>query len=85
MATDFASREGNKLWAKAIKHRRVVWEMDVTNGRDIEALSVKGIEHEVALLPGAEFKITSVRFEDSTVRGREKEWGVVVVKCVQIK
>jgi hypothetical protein len=33
----------------------VLWEFEVTDGRDIEGLSVNRLEREVALLPGAEF------------------------------
>ena len=49
----------------------VYWEMDVIDGRDIEKLAYADVEREVAVLPGAEFEITSVEAADE--RGK-KYW-----------
>jgi hypothetical protein len=54
----------------------VVWDMEVTNGRDIEAFSSWTKEKEVALLPGAEFAILSAEYQ---MKNR------VFVKCKQRK
>ena len=54
----------------------VLWEMDVTNGRDIESLSAATKEREVATLPGAEFSIVA-----ATVVRQDS----IVVKCKQRK
>jgi hypothetical protein len=53
---------------------RVLYEIEATNGRDIEMLSVSRHEKEVATLPGAEFTITSVEGEMSKS---------ILVKCKQ--
>jgi transposase len=56
--------------------RFVIWENAITNGRDIEELSVNKREQEVATLPGAQFRILSARLETS---------GVIRAKVVQVK
>jgi hypothetical protein len=38
----------------------LIWEYEVTNGRDIEALSANGHEKEVATLPGATFQVVDI-------------------------
>ena len=65
----------------------VLWQFELTNGRDIERLSVNRKEREVALLPGAEFAYDSV---EVVKEGRHVEgWGFlpwqIVVKARQIK
>lgn len=54
----------------------ILWEMDVTNGRDIEAISAATAEREVATLPGAEFAVVS-----ATMNRPDS----IVVKCKQRK
>ena len=44
----------------------VLWVMKLNNARDIEGLSVKRLEREVALFPDAEFAIESIKMEDAT-------------------
>ena len=39
----------------------VIWEYELTNGRDIAALSDSEGEQEIATLPGAKFAVTEVR------------------------
>ena len=63
----------------------LLWEFDIKNGRDIEALSASPDEKEVATLPGATFKIATItRMAPATgeFKGYENVW---VVKAVQIK
>ncbi len=61
--------------------KRIMWEVHVTNGRDIERLSANEGEKEVATLPGAEFRITSVE----TQRGVGGMEVCIVVKAKQVK
>jgi hypothetical protein len=42
----------------------VLWEYDVTNGRDLIALSANAVENEIATLPGATFEVTEVTTYD---------------------
>ena len=83
ISMDFAARQSAKF--DRAPHKRVLWEMDVTDGRDIEMLSVKGGEREVATFPGATFKVKSIEFRRSPSKGQENAWGTVVIKCVQTK
>lgn len=71
--------KAEKFWGIAgskVKPPRVnvLYEMEATNGRDIEMLSASRNEKEVATLPGAEFKIVSV--EKQANRS-------ILVKCKQ--
>ncbi len=64
----------------------LLWEFTVTNGRNLEALSASGNEKEIATLPGAEFKIVSLKAMD--VQGHPFLNGyqhVFAVKAVQVK
>jgi hypothetical protein len=40
---------------------QILWEFEIIDGRDIEGLSVKREEREVALLPGAEFAYGAIK------------------------
>ncbi len=59
----------------------LLWEFDLTNGRDIEALSASPDEREVATLPGAQFTIISIT-PIPGLRGFEHVW---LVKAKQVK
>lgn len=64
----------------------LLWEFDLTNGRDIEALSASPDEKEVATLPGATFKIISIT--PMPVAGHQILGGyknIWLVKAVQVK
>lgn len=66
----------------------VLWTMDVTNGRDIEALSVNRGEEEVAILPGARFAISSIEVVQKAYtapgpNGLKTPW-MLYVKCKQV-
>lgn len=59
----------------------ILWETTVTNGRDLELLSANKKEQEVATLPGAMFKITSL--EMVKVKGT-KQNAYFLIKAKQI-
>ncbi len=64
----------------------LLWEFDVTNGRDIEAMSASSHEREVVTLPGASFTIVSI--EPMQKNGHPKLGGfenIWVVKAKQVK
>lgn len=64
----------------------LLWEFDLTDGRDIEALSMSPDEKEVATLPGAKFKIISITpmpvAGHQILSGYKNIW---LVKAVQVK
>ena len=45
---------------------KVLWEFELTNGRDIEGLSLARVEREVALMPGAEFAYGQIEVTSRT-------------------
>jgi hypothetical protein len=66
---------------------KIYWEFEVINGRDIEGLSTKRTEEEVALLPGAEFAYGPI---EVVVPGKSHEGGgygpwTLRIKAKQIK
>lgn len=67
----------------------ILWTMDVTNGRDIEGISVNRAEEEVAILPGAQFAIASIEvvqtaYTDPSPNGMKTPW-MLYVRCKQVK
>jgi hypothetical protein len=64
----------------------VIWEYQVTNGRDLEALSANAVENEIATLPGATFEVIGITPYDVTkvneIRGFKHVW---YVRARQIK
>ena len=58
----------------------ILWKTWVTNGRDLEKLSANPHEREVATLPGAQFKITSMEMD-----AKPGAIPVFTIKAKQIK
>lgn len=58
---------------------RIVYQFAVTNGRDIEGMSLNRLEREVALLPGAEFAYESIEVTKPGkigLDGRDDPWNL---------
>lgn len=89
VAVDFIQQSAGhlRLGADARTHSYcLLWEFDLTDGRDIEALSMSPDEKEVATLPGAKFKIISITpmsvAGHPILSGYKNIWSV---KAVQVK
>jgi hypothetical protein len=60
--------------------------LDVTNGRDIEPLSLLGaMEKEILLLPGAHFAIEKVERHDKGDKGNPEATAWFTVRLTQIR
>ncbi|HEY1653208.1 MAG TPA: hypothetical protein VGG09_15085 [Acidimicrobiales bacterium] len=64
----------------------LIWEFEITNGRDIEGLSLARKEREVALLPGAEFAYGAIEVLQAgkKIGGMKIPWRLRI-KAKQVK
>jgi len=63
-----SEHQGKAIWSNAMQrvkppHVFLIYETELTNGRNIEMFSSANHEQEVATLPGAEFEIVSAQWE----------------------
>lgn len=61
---------------------QVLWQLELTNGRDIEPISNSPHEKEVAMLPGSEMVVTETTWVEGPAAYSPK---YLLVKCVQRK
>lgn len=66
---------------------RILWEFEIVNGRDIEAMSVNRTEREIALLPGSEFAYGAVEVikEGKSIEGFGEVPWQLRIRAKQVK